>query len=110
MSNTTYDRIKIVAQYILPALATLYFALAEIWDLPARAQVVATITALDTFLGVILGVTSKNYKKGKDDEVSGDIEVSVDDDGRMKFLLALKSEKAAQELPTRGQATFNILT
>ena len=43
---------KNLAQIYLPALATLYFALASIWGLPYVEQVVGTITAIDTFLGV----------------------------------------------------------
>lgn len=68
MSNKTYDKLKWVAQYLLPALGTLYFALASIWELPYGEQVVGTITAVDTFLGVILGVSSANYKKLRGDE------------------------------------------
>ena len=68
MSNKTYDKLKWVAQYLLPALGTLYFAIAGIWGLPYGEQVVGTITAVDTFLGVILGVSSANYKKLRSDE------------------------------------------
>ena len=63
MSNKVYDILKYIAQIILPALATLYFAIAGIWGLPYGEQVVGTITAVDTFLGVVLGISSANYKK-----------------------------------------------
>lgn len=63
MSNKTYDVLKWIAQYLLPAAGTLYFALASIWGLPYGEQIVGTITAVDAFLGVILGITSVNYKK-----------------------------------------------
>lgn len=63
MSDKTYNTLKWVAQYLLPALGTLYFALAGIWGLPYGEQVVGTITAVDTFLGVILGVTTYQYNK-----------------------------------------------
>lgn len=63
MSNKLYDILKYVAQIILPACATLYFALAGIWNLPYREEVVGTITAIDTFLGVILGISSANYNQ-----------------------------------------------
>lgn len=63
MSNKTYDILKYIAQIVLPALATLYFALAGIWGFPYGEQIVGTITAIDTFLGVILGISSMNYKK-----------------------------------------------
>lgn len=63
MSNKTYDILKWVAQYLLPALATLYFAVAKIWGLPYGEEIVGTITAVDTFLGVLLGISTANYNK-----------------------------------------------
>lgn len=63
MSNKTYDILKWVAQYLLPALATLYFAVARIWGLPYGEEVVGTITVIDTFLGVLLGISTANYNK-----------------------------------------------
>lgn len=62
-SNKTYDMLKWVAQILLPALATLYFALAGIWDFPFGEEVVGTITAVDAFLGCILGISTKQYNK-----------------------------------------------
>ena len=63
MSNKMYDTLKWIAQYALPALGTLYFAIAGIWGLPYTEQVVGTITAIDTFLGVILGFSTMQYNK-----------------------------------------------
>ena len=63
MNNKLYDVLKWVAQYFLPAIGTLYFAMAGIWNLPYGEQVVGTITAIDTFLGVILGISSVQYNK-----------------------------------------------
>lgn len=64
MSNKTYDILKYIAQIVLPALGTLYFALAEIWGLPYAKQIVGTITAVDTFMGVVLRISSNNYYAG----------------------------------------------
>ena len=66
MSNKLYDELKWLAQYLLPALDTLYFALAGIWGLPYGEQIVGTITAVDTFLGVILGISTMQYNKKVD--------------------------------------------
>lgn len=63
MSNKAYDVLKWIAQILLPALGTLYFALAGIWNFPYAEAVVGTITAVDTFLGVILGISTINYNK-----------------------------------------------
>jgi hypothetical protein len=64
MNNKTYDALKYIAQYVLPGLGTLYFALASIWGLPYGEQIVGTITAVDTFLGLLLGISTSNYNKG----------------------------------------------
>lgn len=63
MSNKVYDVLKYITQIVLPAIATLYFALSDVWNLPYAEQVVGTITAIVTFLGVILGISSANYNK-----------------------------------------------
>lgn len=63
MSNKVYDALKWIAMYLLPAAGTLYFALAGIWNLPYGEEVVGTITAVDTFLGVLLGISNVQYKK-----------------------------------------------
>lgn len=63
ISNETYDILKWIAMYLLPAVGTLYFALAGIWGIPYGEQVVGTITAIDTFLGVLLGISSASYNK-----------------------------------------------
>lgn len=61
MSNRMYDILKWIAQYLLPGLGTLYFALAKIWGLPYGTEIVGTISAIDAFLGGLLGISSANY-------------------------------------------------
>lgn len=63
MSNKVYDVLKWIAMVFLPAIATLYFALAGIWDFPYGEEIVGTITAIDTCLGVLLGISSAQYNK-----------------------------------------------
>ena len=65
ISNKVYDVLKWIAQYLLPALGTLYFALSTIWGFPYGEQVVGTITAIDAFLGAILGLSSDTYYKNE---------------------------------------------
>ena len=72
MSNKWYNILKYIAQIFLPALGTLYFALAQIWGLPYGEEIVGTITAVDTFLGVLLGISSANYYKVKAQEKRGE--------------------------------------
>lgn len=63
LNSKVYDILKYLAQIVLPAIATLYLALAGIWNLPFGEQVSGTIMAIDTFLGVLLGISSANYNK-----------------------------------------------
>lgn len=63
MNNKTYDILKDIALYVMPALATLVLALGNIWGIPYAEAIAATITALDTFLGAILKISSINYDK-----------------------------------------------
>lgn len=77
MSNQTYDVLKWVAQILLPAIATLYFALGQIWGFPLCEQIVGTITAIDAFLGVILGISSANYHH--EIEYKGSVAITEED-------------------------------
>lgn len=62
-TNKLYDKLKWITQILIPAMATLYFALAGIWGFPYGEQIVGTLTAIDTFLGVLLGISNHQYKK-----------------------------------------------
>ena len=63
MSNKLYDVLKYIAQIVLPALGTLYFALAKIWAFPYGAEIVGTITAVDAFLGALLKISTDQYNQ-----------------------------------------------
>lgn len=73
LTNQAYDIIKWLTMIVLPATGTLYFALSGIWGFPYGEQIVGTITAIVTFFGVILGISTKNYNKEAFDE-SDDIQ------------------------------------
>lgn len=68
MKNSTYDKLKFVAQIVLPAVATLWVAISTIWNLPLADQIEGTITAVIVFLDTVLGLTlakaSSDYHKG----------------------------------------------
>lgn len=63
MKNKTYDRLKWIAQIVLPAIATFYVTVASLWNLPFPEEISGTIMAIDTLLGAILMISSANYKK-----------------------------------------------
>lgn len=70
LDNKTYDILKWITTIVLPACGTLYFALSGIWGFPYGEQIVGTITAIVTFFGVILRISTDNYNanKGEEDE------------------------------------------
>lgn len=72
MSNKVYDVLKWIAMILLPALGTLYFALAKIWGFPYAAEIVGTISAVDAFLGALLGISTAQYNKEKEKQPPDD--------------------------------------
>ena len=106
LSDKTYVVLKWIAQIFMPALATLYFALASLWGLPKVNEVVGTITALDTFLGILLGISSSNYKKNGTD-IDGDM--LVDKTGETaSYKLALNA--TPEELADKDTIKFQVKT
>lgn len=99
-NDKVYKALKWVALYLLPALGTLYFALAGIWGFPYGEQVVGTITAIDTFIGVLLGISTANYK--------GDGTMVVDSTDPKKDLYTLNLNVPAEELPNKKSITFKV--
>ena len=63
MSNKRYDILKYIAQIVLPALGVLWFSISRIWGIGYGEEILATITALDCFLGAILGISTVRYNK-----------------------------------------------
>lgn len=63
LNNKVYDILKWVVIIVMPAVATLYAALAAVWAWPYADEVVTTITAVDTFLGAVLCISTAQYHK-----------------------------------------------
>lgn len=89
LSNGVYNKLKFLAQILLPGLGALYFALAGIWGFPHAEQVVGTITAVDVFLGLFLTVSSKVYD-ASDAKYDADLIIQNQDDGTARANLALR--------------------
>ena len=103
MSNRTYDRLKFVAQILLPATGTLYFSLAGIWGFPSAEEVVATIVAVDTFLGVFLQLKSERYKRKR----VGTGKMNVRDHGD-KTMYDLELDGDPGELAGKDKVVFDV--
>lgn len=99
-SNAIYDKLKWIAQYLLPGLGTLYFALAGIWGLPYGEQIVGTITAADTFLGLLLGISEKSYP--------GDGTMSINEASEDKDIYNLELNVPVEELANKKTITFKV--
>lgn len=105
LSDRTYNFTKRLVQVILPALSSLYFGLAAIWGLPAAEQVVGTLAVVTTFLGVTLGISSREYE-ASGAAYDGNMLVTETPDGGKNFLLELESDPA--ELENKKAITFKV--
>ncbi|RTL03886.1 hypothetical protein EKK58_11885 [Candidatus Dependentiae bacterium] len=63
ISNKTYDIGKYLVTIVLPAIATLYIGLGNLWNLPKTTEIVGSITLVNAFLGSLLMVSSKTYQE-----------------------------------------------
>jgi hypothetical protein len=61
-SSGVYDVIKWLVQIGLPALSTLYVALASIWNLPFGPEVSKTIMIIVAFLGSLVAVSYTQFQ------------------------------------------------
>ena len=59
--NKIYDVLKWACLIALPAISTLYWSLATIWAWPYAEQITGTIAAVGTFLGVLIGISTRAY-------------------------------------------------
>lgn len=100
LSNKVYDTLKWIAQYFMPALATLWITLAKIWGLPYGTEIGATITGIDLFMGAVLGISSQNYK--------GDGTMIVDTSNDAKDIYSLDLNVPVEELAKKDMITFKV--
>jgi Putative phage holin Dp-1 len=105
LSSRAYDVIKWLALIGLPALGSLYFALAQIWGLPNAEKVVGTIMVIDTFLGALLSLSAKSYAKSEA-KYDGSIEVEQLPDGVKRYSLELNGDPS--KLDEQSQVVFKV--
>ena len=103
-SSALYDILKQLALVILPALGTLYFALAQIWNLPYAEEIVGSIVAVDTFLGVVLHISKTQYNNS-DERFDGTMRIVETADAKT-FTLDLSQHPEALEKQT--QVIFKV--
>lgn len=68
--NKVYDVLKWILLIFVPAFITLLTTLTMVWgwDIPLEA-IVTTISAIATFLGALIGISTKNYRKSLGDDI-----------------------------------------
>ncbi len=89
MSDKVYNALKWIARYLLPALATLYFALSQIWELPYGEEIVGTLAAITAFLGVVLGISTAQYNKTN--PLDGILQVDTCNEAKDTYRLSLST-------------------
>lgn len=100
MNNKTYDRLKWIAMYFLPAIGTLYFALAGIWGFPYGEEVIGTTSALTIFLSIILGISSTQYH--------GDGKIRIDASNPGKNIYRIDFDGSPDELSEKDTVTLEV--
>jgi hypothetical protein len=108
LSNKAYDQAKFVALIALPAIGTLYFAVAAVWGLPKADEVVGTIVAVDAFLGALLGLSSSTYNNSDNmgGRYAGDLVVHRQD-GVAGLLVNLNT--APENLTRQTAVSFKVV-
>jgi hypothetical protein len=102
ITGKPYDGLKWISQIILPALGSIYYALAQIWDLGEALHVVGTIMIMDLVVGVILSLSQRAYAKQIG---QGDLLVSDDEDGPG---MRLELDQTPEELATKQEVRFKV--
>lgn len=105
ISNQTYDVLKWIAQYFLPAAGALYFALSQIWGLPNGEEVVGTIVAVDAFLGAILGISSHSYNQS---DAKYDGALVVDSSDKSRDVYTFEVDAPLEELRNKRELTIKV--
>ena len=107
LSSAQYDALKWIAQIFLPALGALYFTIAAIWGLPFAEQIVGSITAVDAFLGILLGISTKSYWANTDNK-AGILRIDTTDPETDKYGLEIHAPLST--LPNKSAVTFRVIS
>lgn len=105
LNDAWYDRLKWLAQIFLPAFGAFYFGLSDLWGLPMALEVVGTITLVDTFLGVLLGLSARQYQNSPD-RVSGQINIDTLDPDKEVYSIELDDHP--NSLMSKSEVVFRV--
>lgn len=105
LSSGVYNKVKWAALTLLPAIATLYFMLGNLWNFPNVEQVIGSITAVETFLGLLLGISTRQYNKTAN-VIDGDLIVS-DVDGEQYLTLGVKG--SVEQMASKDEVRLRVV-
>jgi hypothetical protein len=105
LTDRAYSVGKRLVQVYIPAFSSLYFGLGDIWNLPMITEVVGTLALVATFLGVCLGISSKQYD-ASEAAYDGDVVVETSETGRKLFSLNLNGDP--EELEQKSYISFKV--
>lgn len=103
LSDKAYAIVKWFVAVVMPAFSSLYFGLGNIYEWANVENVIGTSALITTFLGAVMGLSSKQYNKSVG---HGDIVVR-EEDGQMKQSLQL--EKTPEELAELSKVIFQVV-
>lgn len=103
-NDATYDKLKFIAQILLPGLGALYFSLAGIWSLPEPDKVVGTITVIDVFLGLLLKRSSDAYNES-DAKFDGSVNIQ---ETKAKTTVELGLDTPPEELENADEVLLKV--
>lgn len=104
--NNTYDKLKGFTMYVMPGVVTLWLTIGTIWAFPYTTEIGATLTALTTFAGILVGVTKAQYNKEPAD-TDGDLLLDIQEDGSQSLTVAL--EKPPEEFRDKELVMFRVV-
>lgn len=104
LGDRAYDMLKKTTTVVLPAVGALYFALAQIWHLPKAEEVVGSIAAVNTFLGVLLHASTKSYNQS-DTKYAGVIQVN---DSAEKKVFSIELNDEPESIEKKDEVTFKV--
>ncbi len=105
LSDRVYLWVKNLTMIILPALATAYLSLSDLWDLPSPEKVTATSAVVCTLLGALLKLSTRNYN-ASGAQFDGNLVVSPSEAGGI--LASIEPDVAVEDLMDRDSITLKI--
>lgn len=106
LTDSFYSFGKKLVQVYIPAVSTLYFTLGNIWRFPAIENVVGSFAAIATFLGVCLGLSSKQYD-ASEAAFDGKLVVGISPESGRK-LYSLEVEGDPEDIEQKSSVSFKV--